>query len=176
MGSLLSSSTCNSFEITAKYFSKSTASTEGSSITASVLRGMALSARPPSMVTRHRSPKSFFNSSKILAINRLEFILPLLISVPECPPIRPSTRIVYLHAEVSSSSRHTSMPKLTLLPPAQLTRKMPSSSESRFSILRPLMQSRSIPMAPSIPVSSSTVMITSSGGCSRESSSKSARA
>ena len=63
-----------------------------------------------------------------------------------------------------------------MLPPAQLTVKIPSSSESRFTIRRPRRDPASIPAAPSMPISSSAVNTASTRGCSMASSSSTARA
>ena len=53
---------------------------------------------------------------------------------------------------------------LALAPPAQLTVKIPSSSESMFSIRRAESWEKSSPCAPSMPISSSTVKTASSAG------------
>ena len=54
--------------------------------------------------------------------------------------------------------------EMVLLPPAQLTVKMPSASESIFSIRRPFSGLTSSEPAPSRPISSSTVKTASSRG------------
>ena len=52
-----------------------------------------------------------------------------------------------------------------LIPPAQLTKRYPSSSLSKFISILPSICSLLIAIAPDIPVSSSVVINTSIGGC-----------
>ena len=91
------------------------------------------------------------------------FACSLLISLPECPPQRPVT--FNLAPSPSAVIYETGIEVSTVIPPAQLVRKCPSSSESIFNILWPLSIERSIESAPSIPISSSTVITTSRRGC-----------
>ena len=53
----------------------------------------------------------------------------------------------------------------TCAPPAQLTVNIPSSSESMFISIFPLSGLKSMPIAPSMPTSSSTVITASTRGC-----------
>ena len=99
---------------------------------------------------------------------------PLWISVPEWPPASPRT--VTDRAAPSQAARATGRAHRTMLPPAQLTVKTPSASESRFSSFRPRRGETSRAMAPSIPISSSVVRTTSSRGWGIDGSSRMARA
>ena len=63
-----------------------------------------------------------------------------------------------------------------MLPPAQLTVKTPSASESRFSSFRPRRGDASSATAPIMPISSSVVKTTSSRGWGIVRSSRMARA
>jgi len=97
-----------------------------------------------------------------------------IISTPECPLVTPDTFIV---TSVPVTSVFTAgYLDIITAPPAQLDKKIPSSSESILSIILPLISEQSIASAPSIPTSSSTVNIASISGCLIESSSRIASA
>ena len=87
----------------------------------------------------------------------------LSISAPECPPSKPV--IFRLNFCPFCKVLCTGIFECNDIPPAHPVRKCPSSSLSIFSILCPVIIERSISAAPSIPISSSTVIITSSFGC-----------
>ena len=142
-------------------------------MTARLSRGMALSFSPPSAQTMRsavRAPTAYSTRPRSwFALPR-----PLSISAPECPPSRPPT--VTVSAVPGNAARVTGSVHTETLPPAQLTVRIPSSSESRLSIVRPWSTEASSASAPSIPVSSSTVSTTSSGGCAMSSASRMASA
>ena len=69
-------------------------------------------------------------------------------------------------------ARSTGTRQRAVMPPAQLTSRKPSSSESMFSMMRDLRSDISIAAAPSMPISSSTVSTHSSGGCGMVSESR----
>ena len=79
------------------------------------------------------------------------------------------------HTSPSSGSFAAGRKQSARRPPAQDTVNTPSSSESRFSSRRPFRSEQSSATAPSMPVSSSTVMTASSGGWGRESSARMAK-
>ena len=87
-----------------------------------------------------------------------------MISIPECPPLSPDIFICIALPFVLSSLVTGSFP-LVLIPPAQLTKRYPSSSLSRFINIFPLICSGETAIAPDIPVSSSVVIKTSNAGC-----------
>ena len=130
--------------------------------TAEASRGMALSFRPPLTDTSRNAvsrPQAVSTRpSSMQALPR-----PLSISTPEGPPRRPPT--VTVRNSAPKVSRQTGRVHFVRLPPAQLTVNTPSTSESRFSIRRPRsMDTSSMPTAPSMPISSSTVNTASSRG------------
>ena len=88
--------------------------------------------------------------------------LPLSISVPEWPPARPRTATS--SAVPSKGTRLTGRTHRAMLPPAQLTVKIPSASESRLMSFRPRRGETSSASAPSMPISSSVVNTASSRG------------
>ena len=141
-------------------FSKSASA---SASTASAWAGMAFAFMPLTADTTRTGTRS--NSScKTRPSRTTALARPLSISAPECPPTRPEiTRRYAFHSHGSTSSP---MSTSESAPPAQLTVRMPSSSES---ILRRRLPSSKLPssaIAPSMPVSSSMVNTASSGGCS----------
>ena len=135
--------------------------------------GMALPLLPPSADTRRSSVAAdMARSSRPSSTSALA--RPLLISTPECPPTRPDTRTASVSP--ANSSRISGRWQNTLLPPAQPTVKIPSSSESIFSMVRPCRGVTSSTAAPNIPISSSVVSTTSSRGCCKVVSSSAASA
>ena len=134
-------------------------------IQAAAYKGMALSFFPPSSAYK-AMVHSLRSSSSTLARIRFAFALPLCISQPECPPSRPVTSSVYQSIS-SELCRCIGSFECVEIPPAQLLKKIPSSSESRFNIRRPRRLDRSIASAPSMPTSSQTVKTSSNGGCGR---------
>ena len=129
--------------------------------TASAFLGMALSAMPPLIPHNLASPFARTSSTR-RAVKILAFPLCLSISTPECPPVKPETHI--LHNVPLSLRLCKDSEIFARTPPAQLTRRYPSSSESILIILRPSSTDMSIAAAPSMPTSSSTVKTHSSGG------------
>ena len=125
-------------------------------------RGIALSFNPPASDTIPMSMRSARYLSR--RPNRI-LALPcsLSISLPEWPPASPVT--VTVTARPCCVLRSVGITVSTVIPPAQLVRKCPSTSESIFKSLCPLSIDRSIASAPSMPISSSTVSTTSSLGC-----------
>ena len=95
-------------------------------------------------------------------MSTLALARPLWISAPECPPVSPPTATVT--PAPSKGARVRGSRQALVLPPAQLTVKMPSASESRFSICRPFSGVTSMEAAPSRPISSSTVNTASRRG------------
>ena len=137
------------------------AAASATAMTARLSRGMALSFRPPATETSRsgvRAPTAYSTRP----MRRFALPRPLSISAPEWPPSRPPT--VTVSAVPENGARVTGSVHTDTLPPAQLTVSTPSSSESRLSIVRPFSTEASSAAAPSMPVSSSTVMTTSSGG------------
>ena len=131
-------------------------------ISASHSRGIALSFKPPASDTTASSIRSerYFNTRPIRI---LALACSLSISLPECPPSKPVT---VSPAPYPCCFCHvTGIIVSTVIPPAQLVRKCPSTSESIFNILWPFNMERSMTSAPSMPISSSTVITASSLGC-----------
>ena len=123
--------------------------------------GMALSLPPPEMSASRSSVSSPAAwSTRPSAVQA--FALPLSISVPEWPPARPRT--VTSSAVPSKGTRLTGRTHRAMLPPAQLTVKIPSASESRLMSFRPRRGETSSASAPSMPISSSVVNTASSRG------------
>ena len=133
--------------------------------------GMALSFLPPSIEAIATGADA---SRSSLDIRVLALPLPLSISEPECPPVRPDKLTVsFVPLTVSlSTGSFTSV----LHPPAQLASITPSSSLSILRSFFPLSIDTSMPVAPSMPTSSHTVHTNSRRGCERLSSSKIASA
>ena len=144
--------------------------------TACAARGIALSFLPPSINTSRMS------AAVCIAFNVLPSVLfalarCLMISMPECPPSSPSTLSCIQTGCIRLHASHTiGIWQTAVIPPAQPTRSCPSSSESRFSIYDACRSSVVIPAAPSMPISSSTVITTSSAGCGISEASKMASA
>ncbi len=93
----------------------------------------------------------------------MELARPLSISTPEWPPLRP---VIFIVAGIPDTPfLITGRCTVTEAPPAQLTSRYPSSSESILSIIRDLRGEQSSAAAPVIPTSSSTVNTASIGGC-----------
>ena len=129
--------------------------------TARAEAGMALSFRPLSAETMRSGTilpmAANARPSRMAALAR-----PLSISVPEWPPVRPVSSSTTVGSEQTSDARGSRT--LARAPPAQLTVKMPSSSESMFRSRRAVSGETSRPAAPSMPISSSTVKTASMRG------------
>ena len=143
----------------------------GKRILASAPVGIALSASPPLMETRRKdsSAKTLYRA---LARRLLPFALPIWISEPECPPLRPDT--LTFRTMPSLFLRFMGISQTTSEPPAQPAQNTPSSSESRFRSLRLLRPERSMADAPTRPTSSSDVKMHSIRGCLMLSSARTA--
>ena len=138
-------------------------STESGSTTiaASLNFDIALSFSPP--LTETNLIPTFWNTlRRTLAIAQFEFARSLIISTPECPPVKPCN-LISITGALTRSLLYGIL-HITDAPPAQLTVNTPSSSESIFIKRRPLRSETSIVAAPSIPISSFTVKIASTGG------------
>ena len=133
-------------------------------IKASHSLGIALSLEPPLIYANEKSTFSK-RAFKTLPISLLEFPLSLFISIPEWPPFKFLNEISKALKFSFVSSHFISKDTLVLTPPAQLTRKNPSSSESRFNNIFPSKCSPLRAIAPLIPVSSSVVTKSSKLGC-----------
>ena len=125
---------------------------------ASAWPGMALSCSPP-WREMSRTPGRLVRH---WASTRLALGMFLWISAPEWPPGRPDTERVKTSPEAASAGR--GMCRSHRAPPAQPTVRIPSASESMFSRYLLLRSEQSRAVAPSRPISSSTVNTASRGG------------
>ena len=90
-------------------------------------------------------------------------------SSPECPPFNPFSEICMKKSPSGASSFSKENVAVVFLPPAHDTNICPSSSESRFMSISPVMNPAFMPIAPVSPVSSSRVKTHSIGPCSMSS-------
>ena len=145
----------------------------GIRISASHSLGIALSFNPPCKVRIPNGEREKIPYSR-RPIKRSAFPCSLSISLPECPPESPVTiRESFFPVCLT---RVTGMETFNAIPPAQPVRKIPSSSLSIFNMVCPVSIDRSMTAAPSIPISSSTVITTSNFGWEISSDSKIASA
>ena len=126
---------------------------------ASACFAIALCLAPPSICDITTSSLTAYNN---LPSNFIALALCLIISIPECPPLSPDTSI--FKAFPSAFSLLISKSVKVFIPPAQLTKNIPSSSPSILIIVLPSICSPVIAIAPSIPVSSAVVASNSIGG------------
>ena len=101
---------------------------------------------------------------------------PRCMSTPLCPPLSP---LIVRRTPISSASGSWlswySRETLTSTPPAQPTKRSPSTSESILRSMSPLLKHGLSPLAPSMPTSSSMVKSASRGPCLSVSSARIAR-
>ena len=130
---------------------------------ASASRGMALRRFPPSMPVIHNGVTSR-RACITRASNRLALASPASMSSPECPPLRPPTRIVTAVSPSGTTARSALNAATVSMPPAHPTNTSSRSSESRFIRRGAVIISSPSERAPVNPVSSSTVKSASMGG------------
>ena len=144
-------------------FSSSTFSA-GTVNTAAHVRGMALRMFPPSHVARRASTLAMM-STAMRAMSLLALARPRPISSPECPPCRPSMRILTALSPGSTATSLYSISAVTSTPPAEPIIISPSSSVSRLSRISPSSSPSGRALAPTMDVSSSAVMSALIGPC-----------
>ena len=147
----------------------------GTATTASQRGQMTLSNWPPRRSAMRSAPTCSMAPYSARPMSWTALPRPLSISAPEWPPCRPD-RLTEKQLSPPSACRAAGRKQSARRPPAQATVNTPSSSESRFSSRRPFRSEQSSAAAPSMPVSSSMVNTTSSGGWGRESSARMASA